>query len=136
MQANTYLYFTGNCEEAFKFYEQAVGAKILVLMPYAGTPAESQGPADWKNKIIHGRLQLGDTVLFGSDGSPDNTSQPGGFSICLRGDTIEEAERIYNALKDGGNVVMPLEETFFAHRFGMLKDKFGTPWMVICEKPM
>ncbi|HEX5324532.1 MAG TPA: VOC family protein [Capsulimonadaceae bacterium] len=136
MKANTYLYFNGDCEAAFKFYEQALGAKVLVLMPYAGTPAEAHGPAEWKNKIIHGRLQLGDTVFYGSDGTPDNTSQPGGFSICLHGETPEDAERIYNALKEGGNVIMPIEETFFAHRFAMLKDKFGTPWMVICEKQM
>jgi PhnB protein len=136
MKANTYLYFNGDCEEAFKFYEKAIGAKILVLMPYEGTPAESQGPPEWKNKIIHGRLQLADTILYGSDGTPAQQSQSGGFSICLHGETPEEAERLYNALKDGGNVIMPIEETFFAHRFAMLKDKFGTPWMVICEKQM
>ena len=136
MQSNPYLYFDGTCETAFKFYEATLGAKTLVLMRNAGTPAESQMPADWKDKIVHGRIEIAGTTVLASDAPPGHYSKPQGFTIALRTDTPAEADRIFAALSEGGEAGMPIAETFFAHRFGMLTDRFGTPWMVNCEKPM
>jgi PhnB protein len=134
MQSNPYLYFDGTCEEAFKFYETALGARTLVLMRNAGTPAESQIPADWKDKIIHGRIEIAGMTMLASDAPPGRYSKPQGFTIALRADTPAEADHIFAALSEGGEAGMPIAETFFAHRFGMLTDRFGTPWMVLCEK--
>lgn len=134
MQLNAYLNFNGQCEEAFKFYEQALGGKILVMSRFQGTPGENMVPADMRTKIIHARIQLGDTVLMGSDSPPDRASQPKGFGLSLQFNTAAEAEAKFRALCDKGEVSMPMGKTFFAERFGMLKDRFGVPWMVVCEK--
>ena len=134
MQLNAYLHFNGNCEAAFKFYEQCLGGKILAMMPHEGTPAAEHVPADWRSKIIHARMTVGDTVLMGSDAPPDRYDQPKGFSLSLRLDKPAEADRIFHALAEKGTIRMPIGETFFAVRFGMLVDRFGIPWMVLCEK--
>ena len=134
MHINAYLNFDGQCEAAFKFYEQVLGGKIIAMMPFAGTPIESQIPAAMRNRIIHARMQVGDTVLMGSDSPPERTSRPAGFALSVQLDTAAEAERVFGALSAGGNVDMPMGQTFFAVRFGMFKDRFGVPWMVICEK--
>jgi PhnB protein len=136
MQANTYLYFAGNCKEAFEFYEIAVGGKINAMMPHTGTPAEEHTPAEWRDKIIHANMTIGTTLLMASDAPPGRQHPQSGFSVSLNVDTPAEAERIYAALSEGGTVQMPLEETFFAHRFAMFDDKFGIPWMVVCAKAM
>ncbi|HKT17092.1 MAG TPA: VOC family protein [Stellaceae bacterium] len=133
MQANTYLQFDGNCEAAFKFYEENLGAKTLSLMRYEGSPAAAQVPPEWRNKILHARIALADTVLMASDAPPGRYSAAHGFSVALGVDKPQEAERIFDALKVGGKVGMPLEKTFFAERFGMLVDRFGIPWMILCE---
>jgi PhnB protein len=135
MQTNTYLFFKGNCEEAFKFYEKTLGGKIEAMMSHAGTPAEGQVPAEWKNKIIHARLKLGDQLLMASDAPPDRSKTPQGFYVNLGFQDPAEAERIYNAMSKGGTVHMELQETFWAKKFGMFTDRFGTPWMINCEKP-
>ena len=132
-QLSTYLHFGGNCEEAFKYYQKILGGDITMMLPYQGTPAEGEVPGDWKGKIIHANLQLGDKQILGCDSPPQYFSQPQGFSMTLFVDTPAEVDRIFNGLADGGRVRMPLDKTFFAERFGMLTDRFGIPWMVGCN---
>jgi PhnB protein len=134
MQLNPYLLFNGQCEAAFKFYEQCLGGKIEAMITHAGTPAEKQVPREWRDKILHARLIIGDEVLMGSDAPPERYEQPKGFSVSLQIDKPADAERIFHALTEKGTVRMPLEETFWAYRFGMLVDRFGIPWMINCEK--
>jgi PhnB protein len=134
MQMNNYLFFNGNCEAAFKFYEKCLGGKIEAMMTHEGTPAASNVPPDWAKKILHARLVVGDAVLMASDAPPEHYSKPQGFSININGTDPAEAERLFKALSESGNVSMPIAETFWAVRFGMFTDKFGIPWMVNCEK--
>ena len=134
MQLNPYLLFNGQCEAAFKFYEKCLGGKIEVMMPHAGTPAEEHVPAEWRDKILHARLSVDDTVLMASDAPPGHYQQPQGFSVSLQLKDPDKAGRIFDALAEGGTVQMPFAETFWAARFGMLKDQFGIPWMINCER--
>lgn len=133
MQLNSYLIFNGQCEAAFKFYEQCLGGKIEAMMPHAGTPAEEHTPAEWRNKILHACLTVGNDVLMGSDAPPDHYEQPKGFSVSLQIKDPAEAERVFNALAENGKVAMPLQKTFWATRFAMLTDRFGIPWMINCD---
>jgi PhnB protein len=134
MQLNPYLTFAGDCETAFKFYERCLGGKIEAMMPHEGSPAAAHVPETWRNKIMHARLSIGDTVLMGSDAPPDRYQKPQGFSVTLGIDDPAEAERVFNALSENGTVHMPIQETFWALRFGMFVDRFGIPWMINCEK--
>jgi PhnB protein len=134
VQLSPYLNFNGNCEEAFRFYELALGGKIECLMPHEGTPAEAHTPPEWRKKIMHGRLNLNGQVIMASDSPPDYYQQPQGFFINLSVKDPAEAERAFHALAEGGKVRMAIQETFWAVRFGMLVDRFGTPWMINCEK--
>jgi PhnB protein len=132
MQANPYLSFDGQCEAAFKFYEQYLGAKPGAIFHYAGTPFADQAPADWGNKVMHGNLTIGDLELMAADVTPDRYEPPKGFSLSLHIETVADAERIFGALSEGGRVVMALEKTFWADRFGMVVDRFGIPWLINC----
>jgi len=134
MQLNPYLFFNGQCEAAFKFYAELLGGKILAMMTHAGTPAENQVPPEWREKIIHARMVIGEQLLMGSDAPPGHFHQPQGFSVSLMVDRPEDAERIFHTLAENGTVKMPLQKTFWAIRFGMLVDRFGIPWMVNCEE--
>ena len=134
MQLNPYLFFNGKCESAFKFYEQCLGGKIEMMMTHGDSPMAQQVPSDWRNKIIHARLIVGDKVLMGSDVPPEHYEEMKGFSVSLSVDDPADAERIFNALTANGTVRMPLQKTFWAARFGMLVDQFGVPWMVNCEQ--
>ena len=134
MQLNPYLFFNGQCEAAFKFYAQVLGGKIDGMLTHAGTPAEQQVPAEWRDKIMHARLIVGDQVLMASDAPPDHYEKPTGFSVSIQIEDKAEAERIFNALAEGGKVQMPFGQTFWAAGFGMCIDRFGIPWMVNCEK--
>ncbi|HXP82859.1 MAG TPA: VOC family protein [Verrucomicrobiae bacterium] len=134
MQLNAYLLFKGNCEEAFKFYEKCLGGTIKAMIPHAGTPAEQHVPAEWRNKIMHACLTVGDAMLMGSDAPLDRFEEPKGFSVSLMINDPAEAERLFHALEEGGKVRMPLQQTFWATRFGMLVDRFGTPWMINCTQ--
>ena len=136
MQLSPYLLFKGDCEAAFKFYERVLGGKITAMMPHAGTPAESQTPPEWRDKILHARMVVGDQVLMASDAPPGRQQEAGGFSLSISVTEPAEADRIFHALSEKGKVSMPIQETFWAHRFGMLVDQYGIPWMVNCEKPM
>jgi PhnB protein len=133
MQLNPYLMFNGTCEAAFKFYEKVLGGKIEAMMPHEGTPAEEHVPAEWRKKIMHARLVVGDEVLMASDAPPEHFQPMKGFSVSLNVDKSAEAERIFQALSEKGSITMPLQQTFWASRFGMLVDQFGTPWMINCE---
>ena len=135
MQLNPYLTFNGQCEAAFKFYEKVLGGKIEAMIPHAGTPAEEHVSADWRDKIIHARLVVGDKILMGSDAPPEHYEQMKGFSVSLGIEKPADADRIFGALAENGTVQMPIQETFWAQRFGMLVDRFGTPWMINCDKP-
>ncbi len=136
MQLNPYLFFNGECAAAFKFYEQCLGGKIVAMMTYAEAPPESQMSADEsRNQIMHAQLMVGDMALMGSDWPSEYFEKPQGFSVSLQFNDVAEAERIFNALAENGTVKMPLEQTFWAARFGMLVDRFGTPWMINCNLP-
>jgi PhnB protein len=134
MQMNPYLNFDGDCEAAFKFYEEVLGAKIVVMMTHEGTPAAGHVPAEWRTKILHGRLTIGGQVLMASDAPPGHFQKQAGFLLNLGFTDAAEAERVYHALAEDGTETMPIAETFWAVRFGMLVDRFGIPWMVNCEK--
>jgi PhnB protein len=138
MQLNPYLIFNGTCEAAFKFYAQCLGGKIEAMMPHEGTPAAEHVPAEWRKKILHARLVVDGQVLMGSDGPPPGHGQyepPKGFSVSLQTKDPAQADRIFKALAENGQVRMPIQETFWAARFGMCVDRFGIPWMINCEKP-
>lgn len=130
---NPYLLFNGNCENAMKFYEKSLGGKVEAMLTHEGTPMEKMVPTEWRKKIIHARLKLGDKVLMASDCPPDSYVKPQGFSVNLDFKSPAEAERVFNALAENGSVQMPLQQTFWAARFGMVTDRFGTPWMINCE---
>jgi PhnB protein len=136
MKLYTYLNYGGNCAQAFRFYEQHLGGKITMMMTHGQMPDPSAVPPDWKDAILHARMTIGETELMGAD-VPPGQFQPmrSAYLTIVAGDT-EEAERTYGLLSDGGEIFMPIQETFFAIRFAMLRDKFGTSWMIIHERPM
>jgi PhnB protein len=135
MQLNTYIHFSGNCEEALKFYEEHLGGKILITSRYGSMPG-NQCPDNQKDLIMHARIQIGDTLLMASDAPPDRFGPIQGVTISISVESNEEAERIYAILSEGGRITMPMGEQFFAHRFGMFTDKFGLAWMIVHEKRM
>jgi PhnB protein len=134
MKLNTYLHFNGNCEAALKFYEKALGAKPIMLMRYGEAPESAQCAKEMAQKIMHGRIMIGDNVIMASDAPPDRFNGQAGFSVSINVDKPEEAERLFKALSEKANICMPISETFWAVRFGMLVDQFGVPWMINCEK--
>ncbi len=134
MQLNPYLLFNGQCQAAFKFYEQCLGGKIDAMMTHGESPMSQQVSPEWRNKIIHARMVVGDKVLMGSDAPPERYQEPRGFSVSLSVKDPAEAERIFHALADNGTVQMPIQKTFWSVRFGMVVDRFGVPWMVNCEQ--
>jgi len=133
MQMNPYLSFNGQCEAAFKLYEQVLGGQLGDIFRYAGTPLAHQVPTDWQGKVMHGSVTIGGQVLMGGDVAPDRYEAPMGFSLSIQLKDATEAERIFGELSQGGRVVMGLEKTFWAERFGMVIDRFGIPWMINCE---
>ena len=135
MQLNPYLFFKGRCEEAFRFYEKALDGKIVAMLTYGDSPDPSQSPPEHHKLIMHARMTVGDKVLMGSDAPEDRFHTPQGFSVSLGIEDPQDAERVFAGLSEGdANVIMPIAETFWAERFGMLVDQFGTPWMINCEK--
>jgi PhnB protein len=134
MQCNPYLLFNGNCKEAFEFYERVLGGKIIAMMTFAETPAADHHGPDFRDKIIHARLTFGSSVLMASDAPPEHFQPMRGMQVTLNVDTADEAERIFQAFAESAQVKMPIQETFWAVRYGNLVDRFGTPWMINCEK--
>jgi uncharacterized glyoxalase superfamily protein PhnB/uncharacterized protein YndB with AHSA1/START domain len=135
VQITPYLSFNGTCEAAFKFYEQALRGKLIMMLRYGESPAAAQTSADSRDKIMHARLAVGDAVLMGSDAPPQMYQPMQGISVSLSVKEPGEADRIFSALAENGAVRMPIQETFWAQRFGMLIDQFGTAWMINCERP-
>lgn len=133
MEVNPYIMFGGNCEEALKFYEQAVGAKLDAVMKVAGSPAAEHMPPDWGDKVLHARFSIDGNVLMASDAPPGQFSQPQGFSLSLALNDTAKGQELFNKLAEGGTVQMPFGPTFWAKGFGMCVDRFGIPWMVNCE---
>lgn len=133
MKIENYIFFTDQCREAMTFYAKVLGGKIEAMMTYGDTPPGPHNTPDMANKVIHARLVAGDAVLMASDGPEAETRK--GFAVTLQVDTPAEADRLFNALSEGAQITMPIGETFFSKRFGMLTDKFGVPWMVNCVTP-
>lgn len=136
MQLHAYLNFDGRCEEAFHFYQQALGGEILFMMRNGDAPMAKDMPADQHHKVMHARIRIGEQIIMGSDMQDGCSEKPQGFQITLNTFDPAEAERLFNALKPNAEIRMELAETFWAVRFGMLTDQFGIPWMINCEKPM
>jgi PhnB protein len=134
MQLNSYLNFNGQCETAFKFYEQCLGGKIQMMMTHGESPMAEQVAAEWRDKIMHVTLAVGDSLLMGCDAPPQYYEKPQGFFVQMGIDDQDDAERLFQALSENGVVRMPLQQTFWAARFGMLVDQFGTPWMINCSQ--
>jgi PhnB protein len=133
MQLHTYLNYGGNCEQAFRFYEQHLGGKITMLMRHGEQPTPPQTPPDWNGKVLHARMNLGGTELLGADIPSYEPMRSAYLSLTV--DSDAEADRVYGLLSEGGQVFMPVQETFFASRFAMLRDRFGTSWMLLHPKP-
>jgi PhnB protein len=134
MRLTPNLVFGGQCEAAFKFYEQSFGGKIVFMLAYGNSPMAEQVPPKWHEKILHATLTVGDNVLMGSDPVPERYEQPKGFAMQLCIDDPVDAERIFHALAENGTVQMPLQKTFWSVRFGVLVDQFGIPWAINCEQ--
>jgi len=134
MKLNSYLSFNGQCEAAFKFYEQCLGGKIGAMMTYGDSPMAAETPSDWHNKILHASLTAGDSELMGSDSPPGQYEAAKGVSISINTPDPAEAERLFHALVENGTAQLPIQETFWSVRFAMLVDQFGTPWMINCDQ--
>ena len=132
MQLNPHLNFNGQCEEAFKLYQRCLGGNIQFMMTYGDSPMADQVSSEWRDKIIHATLIVRETALMGADVPPDRYEEPRGFSVAIQIKDPAEAERIFRSLSEGGTVTMPLQQTFWAVRFGMLVDRFGIPWIINC----
>jgi PhnB protein len=133
MAVQPYLFFDGRCEEAVEFYQRALGAKVGMLMRFKESPdppPPGMVPPDSGDKVMHAELQIGDTVVMASDGSCTGKPSFKGFSLSLTAADAAEADRLFNALADGGQVQMPMGPTFWSPRFGMVADRFGVGWMV------
>jgi PhnB protein len=133
MTMHTYVNFAGSCTEAFRYYEQHLGAKIEMLMTHAQSPQPTPVPPEWKKAVLHARLAVAGTVLMGADIPTAEPMRSAYLSLSVASDT--EAERVYEALSNAGTVFMPLQETFFASRFGQCRDRFGVNWMILHERP-
>jgi PhnB protein len=134
MNMNTYVNFAGKCKEAFEYYEKHLGGKILMMMTFDQMPDPKTIPPGLEKGVLHASIMIGDRRLMASDGPKVEPMRSAYLSLAV--DSDDEAERIYKALSDGGEVFIPMAETFFAHRFGQFRDKFGINWMVVHERPM
>ena len=135
MQLHIYLNYGGNCEQAFRFYEQHLGGKLTMMMRHGEQPNATNVAPEWKNAVLHARMTIGGTELLGADVPPERFQPMRSAYLTLTVESIGEAERIYALLTDGGQIFMPMEETFYASRFAMLRDKFGTSWMILGPRP-
>jgi PhnB protein len=133
MPVQAYLFFDGRCEEALNFYQRALGAELEMMMRFKDCPDPAPGmvPAGSENKVMHAALRIGDTTVMASDGRCLGKPSFQGFALSITAANEAQADRMFAALADGGQVQMPLGKTFFSPRFGMLTDRFGVSWMVI-----
>jgi PhnB protein len=130
LKLDVYINYPGTCRQAFSFYERHLGAKPTYMMTHGEAP-ESRVPPEWKDKVLHASLELGGMVVRGADIPNAEPMRSAYLTLVL--DSDEEAERIYALLSDGGQIFMKMEQTFFASRFAMLRDRFGTSWMLLCQ---
>lgn len=135
MRLQPYLNFNGQCDEAFRLYQQVLGGTIVDCHTFGNSPMAGHYP-DWNDKLMHISMRIGDQMLLGSDAPPPHYSRPQGLRVCLDFDGVAGAERVFKALSESGQISMPFQETFWAKRFAMFADRFGTPWMVNVAKPM
>ena len=133
MKMNTYVNFSGKCAEAFRYYEKHLGAKVGMMMTHAQLPDQSRVSPDWKDAVLHARVLIGDSEIWAAD-IPKAEPMRSAY-LTLRMDSDSDAERVFSALSDGGQVLMPIREEFFASRFGQVRDRFGINWMIIHEHP-
>lgn len=133
MTVSPYLVFNGNCKEAFEFYEKVLSGKIEFIQTFGESPAADHVAPETHNQIMHVCMSVGSFQIMASDSPPEYYEKPQGTSVTLSIETIEETERIFDALSEGATIKMPLGETFWSKRFGMLTDRFGTPWMINCS---
>lgn len=131
MQVQPYLFFDGRCDEALDFYRSTLGAEVLMLMRFKESPDPCAIPSENADKVMHAAFRIGSTTLFASDGHCKGKALFQGFSLSLEVANVDEAERLFAAIGDGGEVQMPMTKTFFSPRFGMVADKFGVSWMII-----
>lgn len=136
MKLYTYLNYGGNCRQAFEFYARNLGGRITQISTHGDVPDPSAVAPEWRDAVLHARLEIGGTVLLGADVQPDRFQPMRSAYLSLMLDSVAEAERVYALLSDGGQIFMKMEETFFAHRFAMLRDRFGTSWMLLHERAM
>jgi PhnB protein len=134
MRVNTYVNFAGKCADAFRFYERHLGGKIGMMMTHGQAPDQSRVSPEMKDAVVHARISIGGTEVMGADIPSAEPMRSAYLSLGV--DSDAEAERVFSALADGGQVFMPMQETFFASRFGQLRDRFGTNWMIVHERPM
>jgi PhnB protein len=132
-ELSAYLSFKGDCEAAFEFYEEVLGAKPGLIFRYADSPMADVVPDGWETKIMHGSLTIGRQLLEGADVPPERYAEPKGFSLSINVRGASEAETLFHQLANGGRVVYAIEKTFWSERFGMVIDRFGIPWMINCE---
>lgn len=133
MKLDTYVNFAGRCAEAFRYYETHLGGAIEMMTTHDQSPESSRLPPECQQAVLHARLRIGDAVLMGAD-IPDAQPMRSAY-LTLRVGSDAEAERIYAALSEGGRILMPIEETFYASRFAQVQDQFGMNWMLMCERP-
>ena len=135
MKLNPYLNFPGTCEEAMTTYAKVLGGEIVAMLPYGEMPGDHPIPDDIRKKIAHARIMIDNEVLMASDAGPDNFKSMQGVSVTLNIPEPDEADRVFKALSEGGTEIMPMMETFWAIKFGVFTDRFGTQWMINCMKP-
>jgi PhnB protein len=133
MTLEPHITFNGQCEAAFKFYERCLGGKIVTMLRWGNSPMATEVPAEWHEKICHATLTLGEDVLAGADVPSEQYQRPTSFQLLLGLDEPVEAERVFQALADKGTVTMPMRETFWSARYGILTDQFGIPWEINCQ---
>jgi PhnB protein len=136
MRLDTYLSFDGTCEEAFEQYARCFAGQLGPIARYGGSPMAGDAPDHWADKVMHGSVNILGHVIMGADPPPDRYEAPRGFTLNVQIATVDEAERVFRELSAGGNVIMPLQQTFWAARFGVCVDRFGIPWQVNCEAPL
>jgi PhnB protein len=130
MQVEPYLFFEGRCEEALEFYRRALGAEVIALMRGKDSPDPSMVPSGAENKVVHALIRIGETTVMASDGRCEGRPSFQGFALSLTAPSEMEADRLFAALSEGGQVHVPLAKTFFSPRWGMLADRFGVSWMI------
>ena len=134
VKCSVHLTFNGQCEAAFRFYERCFGGTIVTMLSYGNSPMAEHVPLEWREKIVHATLTIGESVLAGADFVTKEFEPAKGFFVLIDIDDPLEAERIFRQLSENGAVQMPLQETFWASRFGVLVDRFGTPWEINCGR--